>query len=356
MTTGSITIGAMASDFYYSKSWSGANGRSTDNAYTCTIVRRRRSKSKLRPPNHGAAPQYYADVSVVPPSPWTANDTIELQGKLVTQIKGHDFNAAIAVAEGRETVNLVKNTALAVFRSIRSLKRGDLPNAMRHLGHAPAGKKFSASVLAKKDISSQWLAISYGWQPLLQDVYEAAKAFEVITAPPRVFQIQVSRTISRKQEFSTSPSNWKSVGNRVITKRYNYTLTEDLAQTPRSLGLLNPLPALWEVVPFSFIADWFIPIGDYLNVVSATPPHMDIRVRLGEKDSLTAACSGSNLTTQGAAFYDGLSFSDSFTRIVVTRTPGAVLSTPAPSFNSISDVYSTKRALNAVALLHQLFT
>lgn len=356
MTTGSITAGAMSSDFYFSKSWTGANGRSTDNSYTCTIITRRRSKSKLRPPYHASPAQYYADVSAVPPTPWTANHTIELQSKLVEKIRGHDFNASIAVAEGRETVNLVKNTALAVFRSIRSLKRGDLTNALRHLGHAPAGKKFSASVLAKKDISSQWLAISYGWQPLLQDVYEAAKAFEVITAPPRSFEIQVSKRISVKQECSTSASNWKSVGNRIITKRYNYILTEDLASTPRSLGLLNPLPALWEIVPFSFIADWFVPIGDYLNVVSSTPPHLVVKVRLGEKDELVSACSGSNLTSQGAAWYDRNGFSDSFKRIVVTRTPGVALSTPAPSFNSISDVYSTKRALNAVALLHQLFT
>lgn len=35
--------------------------------------------------------------------------------------------------------------------------------------------------------------------------------------------------------------------------------------TLQQLGVTNPLLLAWELVPYSFIADWFIPVGDYLQ-------------------------------------------------------------------------------------------
>jgi hypothetical protein len=37
----------------------------------------------------------------------------------------------------------------------------------------------------------------------------------------------------------------------------------------RSLGLLPSLSQLWDLVPLSFVADWFTPIDEYLDVVDA---------------------------------------------------------------------------------------
>jgi len=40
-------------------------------------------------------------------------------------------------------------------------------------------------------------------------------------------------------------------------------------QAFKRLGLLNPVAVLWEVVPLSFVVDWFIPIGTYLASLDA---------------------------------------------------------------------------------------
>lgn len=355
MTTGNVEIGTISgTDLYSGKFWTGADGRTTDNAYECTILTRRHSKSRQLPPWHTLPAAYYANCTVVPASPWTANDTIKLQAKLADKMRGHDFNLGVAVAEGRETTALVANTVKAFGKSLLSLKRGNISEALRHLGHAPAGKRQSASVLAKKDISSQWLAISYGWVPLLNDVYEAAKAFEVLTAPPRVARLTVHHEVRAKQECSASPSSYKAPGNRIVSKRLTVVVTENTTSAPRSLGLHDPLKIAWEAVPFSFVADWFIPVGDYLNAVSSSPPFIDLKARLGEKDSLVSYTNGSLMI--GFTGLDPVGFSDQFQRIQVKRTPGYSVSTPPPKFKDLSDVYSTQRALNAVALAHQLFT
>jgi hypothetical protein len=31
------------------------------------------------------------------------------------------------------------------------------------------------------------------------------------------------------------------------------------------MGFINPAAVAWELVPFSFLVDWFLPVGDFLN-------------------------------------------------------------------------------------------
>lgn len=35
------------------------------------------------------------------------------------------------------------------------------------------------------------------------------------------------------------------------------------------LGLANPAEVVWELVPFSFVLDWFLPVGDWLSTLDA---------------------------------------------------------------------------------------
>jgi hypothetical protein len=36
-----------------------------------------------------------------------------------------------------------------------------------------------------------------------------------------------------------------------------------------SIGLINPSTVVWELIPFSFVVDWFLPIGNFLHGLSA---------------------------------------------------------------------------------------
>lgn len=40
-------------------------------------------------------------------------------------------------------------------------------------------------------------------------------------------------------------------------------------KTFQQIGLTNPLLLGWELIPFSFVADWFIQVGDYLETLDA---------------------------------------------------------------------------------------
>lgn len=352
MTTGYIVVGGINStDIYYEKSWSGSNGIQNENNYTADFTIRRHTKSRLVY-NPAYPAQYWAQASGTLPLTWGNNDTIALHNKFGSAFKGHDFNLGVAIGEGRETVEMVKGTISAFAKSIRAIKKGRLDQAVRHLGLAPAGNK-RRKLLDSGDVSSQWLAIQYGWKPMLQDIKNAAEAFEHLTSEPRTRKIRVHHSIYKTGNVSTSPANWYAHGTRRITKRLTAYVTEDLSSAPRSLGLLNPLSVAWELVPFSFVADWFIPVGNYLEAVAATPPHWDVFITEGVKDVSTGITSGADIINTSS--YASQGFADNIKRIHIERNPGVGISTPRPQFKSLREAYNVDRAKNAIALAHQLF-
>ncbi len=382
MTTGLIEIGALGTAYYYRKAWTGSDGISSENAYEMTVSSHARSQSSSGYSwdpclFHPSGLSFRANASAVQGVTWTNNDTIKLNGKLSAKMKGHDFNAGIAIGEGRETIQLVSNTVKSLAKSVRDIKRGNVDGALRHLTRAASGPgrnrpskptdSFSLSGLRSSvrkagrqangelhlgDVSSTWLALQYGWKPLLQDIKNSAEAFEAISAPPRVNKIRVSHTIRKAGNPSASPSASVGTGKFTHTKRYTVTISESLS-VPRSLGLLDPLAVAWELVPFSFVADWFLPIGSYFEAVSGLPPHVDTVVTLGEKIEkrglLTPASVLPNTGLCPIGYYS------KYHEVWVKRTPGYGVTTPPPNLKSVSEAMSVPRLSNAIALAHQVF-
>lgn len=356
MTTGLITTGvlngASATDSYFEKSWNGADGKTTENAYSGTITRVKRTKSKLVP-YPGSPATYHCDCSAFGQGilSWSANDELALQGKLIEKIRGHNFNLAVSAAEGREAVSLLVNAAGSLSKSVRNLRKGDVGGALRALGRSPSGVVKHRKPLNDKDISSTWLSIQYGWVPLLSDVFESFKAYEALTASARINTIRVRHTVDKKYNSSTSPGNWSCQGNSKYSKTLKAVLRENIS-TARSLGLTNPAAVVWEKIPFSFVADWFIPIGDYVEALDVIPK---LNATITRSSKLSNTGSNPSLTAAGKLMYSDVGFNHYRTDIVSTREANVSLVVPTPNFNSVSDAISGKRMWNALALIHQVF-
>ena len=111
----------------------------------------------------------------------------------------------------------------------------------------------------------------------------------------------------------------------------------------------NPLLTAWEKVPYSFVVDWFIPIGDFiaqysatdgLSFISGTTSYFQEYTTLQEVVSTVQH--GSLLAECYTTFkQDGISTR----RLVLTESP---IGFPVASWG-----LSQKRALNALALITQ---
>lgn len=339
-TEGSTNVESGPGGYY--RSWSGDDGRYERykgklrdkwNNYTCYIVRQYGT-----PSSH---PQkYYINISGKPnwSKLWTTQEEAELQSRLVSKVRGHEFNMAVEAAQGGQTVSMVVSTLTSLGRAVRAAKRGDLRKACYALSVQPRKQKFTS-----RDISGRWLELQYGWLPMLSSVYEACSAYAAINERRRSVVV-AKKSISGRYNGAQSP-NYSGMGTWRYRKRIQYEMTEKLS-VARSLGLLDPLSVAWELIPFSFVIDWFIPIGTWLDNLSVIP--------FLEGRSLTTITRTCDANGQGKAtsiYYRGAT--SEYHLVQVDRSKSVGLSTARPWFKPLPDTMSPKRIFNAIALAHQ---
>nr|APG77269.1 hypothetical protein [Wenling levi-like virus 4] len=347
MTSGLQQIGHPTnSDFFFQRSWAGGDGKKNENSFTSTRIYHTRRKSGLvHAPNNLA---YYADCSVTKSMQLSINQRLSLINSLADNIRGHQFNLAVAAGEGRETISLVAATIGNFAKSIKSLKKGDAGTALRHLGLVSTGNSKGKSI-DTGDIAKTWLSIQYGWKPLLNDIYESANAFEKLSSAPRQHTYRASTKQVFSFDSSSSVPNWSCASNGYLGKRLKITLYEEMSSA-RSLGLLDPLSLAWELTPFSFVADWFIPIGSYFEALSMQP---FIQGRPMVESTITRQHSSVS-KIHNKDLYLPTGFVSNFKRIHVTREV-VPFQVPRPMFNNPDRIYNTTRLKNALALGRLIF-
>lgn len=269
--------GYQGSGFY--RNWAGANGktealpggytRAKWNNYAFVHATRFRPSNLWRCINGNTGLTYYVPQNVefqfLGQPLLSSGEILSAQAKLARKVKGHSFNLAVNAAQGRQLGDMVVSNLGKLGRSILALKRGDFATAARQLGARPRTSKLKAN-----DISGRWLELQYGWLPALSDTYEAAKAYEVITSKPRTSTVRAG--ISAQVNWEGHLAGSFATARRTCKYRisYIYEMTEQLT-TARTLGLTDPLSVAWEVIPYSFVVDWFIPIGTYLEALNVVP-------------------------------------------------------------------------------------
>lgn len=199
---------------------------------------------------------------------WDSSDDIALISKLRDNIAGSDFNAAVTSAEMHKTMAMLADNAKRVRLFYSNFRKGNLPRAVDELF---AGRRLKRP---PKRASSNWLELQYGWLPLLKDVHSGAQFAATLFNSPRVFRCEASRGALGVSSSSKDYQYWGlgSYGDIYVNMRHQESkkiialLTE--VNVPQLAGLEDPLSVGWELCPFSFVVDWFIPVGSWLSARS----------------------------------------------------------------------------------------
>lgn len=378
MTTGYIHTGDSLTSFEYEKGWSGVDrawseSLSTEHAYSMYAKKRASSGTVLRCgygctgciPVAGTYPKMQ-DYSAVPSQEWIdlyQRARFKALMKLVEAIRGHDLDLGNALGEAGQTLGMAANAVRRISSAARALKRADADGVLRALGGGHVGAKSRvenltgkrAKALTQGDISDAHLAMTYGVVPLLSDVFESATAMAVLNDKAREFDYR-AHGVERAEiaNAAESPSYYIYPAKLKVSVEIRLTLREHLSAS-RSLGLLDPVGVAWELVPYSFIADWFIPIGSYLDALSILP-HLNIE--RAWQSTLTKQV-GSPTTTiypYGCEWKKGYSFAQleqTETFVRMAREATSVGDIPFPRFKPLSKALSPAHLKNGVALLHK---
>jgi len=362
------------------RSWSGSNdpAHKAENAYTCTNIRYNKTWCpKYRVSNGQDDGYFYGPYETNGTKPaFPANSELQLLGKIANEIRGHSFNLGVFIAELPQSLDLVKNTTLAVANMFRAVAKRDFTLLLQSTAHLSGGsditRKFNRDKglwkrLSTKDISATWLSIQYGWKPLLSDIYEAMQVIEHYTAEPRVirkrFSVNVPGFYFDDHIYSSS---YKFLLWCEMRREYRIKWVESVS-VARSLGLLNPLSVAWEKLPWSFVVDWFIPVGNYLDMVGLFGGlHLQwsrttFIITRGNK-----RVKGDCLTNAESPHFAGVcrpngsppawyhkSGGTSAVNVFLDRVNGTSLSIPTPDLKSIEKALSIGHIQNAAALIEQ---
>jgi hypothetical protein len=374
MTTGSFNVNFVPPYYnYVYGSWNGVDGkyevingkrRIKFNNYTLA-----KTVHETTPGTYWTGTKYikvYADWTPGPRNTFTLNDTVKAQSKLATKIKGTQLHLGKNVIEGRQFIDLIRKTLFSVAKVIVNLKNGELKSALRILidAHRDKGSRLNYEIIellkrhrfSAADVAGKWLELQYGWKPLLSDVKSAADIFYGVMEAERTLTVRVTATRTEHYNASVSPSNYSLYGLCVLRTKIKYEFAENEVLTlQRSLGLEDPAGIIWEAVPFSFVVDWFMPIGSYLEALNVLP---NLKGRwCMTKVIMENAHKVTQKTTDKSYDWNVATFNATSLSIVRTHGEGySFFNVAPPDIKPLSRVFSPSHIYNAVALATQMIS
>jgi len=285
---------------------------------------------------------------------------------LLEKVKSQTVNVAQAMGERKQTARLIGDTAIRIASCIRSLRKGDIASAARAIGvdapkRAASRYKRDFPVRPGKAASRAWLELQYGWKPLLGDVFGACEQLaqnenRVMYDTKRAKARKVV-DLSKKTVFVDGKVITTTVVSGNLSMSYvqsaTYAKGDSTRRTLAQLGISNPLLVAWELMPWSFVVDWFLPVGQFIGSLDATN---GVVFYSGYESYFVKSYAIQTVTIQGidnsGVKIDSMKISSN--EIIHTKR-APLLGFPEPSMPRFKNPLSLAHAANAIALLTQLF-
>lgn len=276
----------------------------------------------------------------------SSNTLNRLNTEVLLKLKDMKVNFGEAIAEMRSTVRGVSSTASQVVTGLLAARRGNWAGVAKALRVKPK------SLANGGTFSERWLEYQFGWMPLLSDIKGGYDLFnEGLHNRGLIFS--ATRSYSDTVEFSTQNANWDIEGESTVQGRVKIYAAVDNAKLSAltSLGLADPLQVAWALVPYSFVVDWFMPVGNLLEAIGATRGltfvggFTSVRVTSSSRWKYIPEA-------QLGGVYEGDGFTGASSVEAYSRT--AMSTWPMPSLY-VKSPFSMSHLTSAGALLRQLF-
>lgn len=331
-------------------------------------------KDNEYPPDPSVWQQPYA-------TPWIGNpsaDSLAAEAyakaydDLLSKIKGESSAMLVVnILERAQSFDMIAKRARDLFLAYDAMRSLDLKGFLKVVGFGRrnVGRKnqwvrsgrdgSNYTILATKvesdsyalraklrSAGSMWLEYWFGWKPLIGDIQAS---LDILTG---IAPTQLRRSFSgRGSTTDLSTERWSypwGYGHTTVGRKFSVIVsctvrvTDPDALNANKLGLINAATVAWEVVPWSFLVDWFFPVSKYLESLTALIGLDVSNVQVARKKyaHIDQASNG------GGRFTSHVSTVNFFEREILSALP-----TPGLFDRKGTAVTSLSRAATAVSLL-----
>lgn len=177
------------------------------------------------------------------------------------------------IAEAREIPGLINSVSKDLTKILGAMNSRYSRGVMRSAARIRPIDLLKHPQRVLRKLGSEWMQYRYAIMPLVYTYRDIQKSIH------RGIGVRTKKTasVSPKPNGTSLPgSNYQYKWVEYVgTQRYSASVFQYYSWTSlsrlASLGF-NPLVTAWELIPYSFVADWFVNMGDY--IVRTTTPNL----------------------------------------------------------------------------------
>lgn len=260
---------------------------------------------------------------------------------------GDQAEMGLLAAERREALGLMALRALTMVKAYRALRKGRFSDFIKALDTRPVPRHRRTKWTRPKDASALWLEYWFGWSPLVADIGNVVDVLQGdVPYGQRLRGRGSAKTKLKKTLAGIPPSIVEQDARSRCQIIGKVTVTNHDLYLANKLGFVNPALIAWELVPFSFLIDWFYPVGDFL---ASMTNNVGIEVTdIWISKTQVIRCVEDVVRNTGTARYKATYVTSSRARASTLARPKLVLNVP--------NRLSLTRAATAISLLVSIFT
>lgn len=185
---------------------------------------------------------------------------------------GEDF------AQWRQFVEMVTRHKVDIAKSARAYKSAN-PKAWKQLGKLRNVRAADGRFVG---IPKSWLEFQYGVKPALEDIESASR----IIAQRMTYNSGRLHVVSRleqetRESFPPSMQDYLAQNGQPILGeilrwrrdralvRFDFYIGNPILHAAAQMGLANPAQTAYNLLPGSFLLDWFLPVDSFLGALAA---------------------------------------------------------------------------------------
>lgn len=172
-------------------------------------------------------------------------------------VSAADLNAYASLGELSETISSLVSIFKRLIKIIKAIKRLDL--------------KVLLGELKPKELADRYMEARYAIRPLIYETNAIIGLFNKSPKKPKRVTFRGSSTlIDSKQQTRNRVASSRLTHSVVdyisieVTSSAGVLTSVDKISWPHLLGFTEPLEAAWELIPLSFVVDWFFNVGKTL--------------------------------------------------------------------------------------------